>query len=147
MGRSAKVVVGVVVGLVAMQLVRFDHTNPPVTGEIETPHDVKQVLRRACYDCHSNETVWPWYSQIAPVSWLVARDVRTGRKHLNFSEWAALAPEKQAKRRAGCGKQVAKGEMPMGIYVPLHPSARLSDADKALLDAWAKGEGPTAEVH
>jgi hypothetical protein len=138
MKRSAKIGIGVAVVLVGMQLVRFEHTNPPVTGEIDAPPEVKSILRRACYDCHSNETVWLWYSQIAPASWLIARDVNGGRRHLNFSEWASLPPDKAAKKRRSSGKQVEKGEMPLWFYLPLHPAARLSDADKAVIQAWAQ---------
>jgi hypothetical protein len=144
MKRSAKIAVGVGVALVAIQVVRFERNNPPVTGEIDVPADVRAVLRRACYDCHSNETVWPWYSQVAPASWLLARDVRAGRRHVNFSEWKSLPPEKADKKRRGCGEQVRKGEMPLWFYVPLHPDARLTDADKALIVSWARGAAAPA---
>jgi hypothetical protein len=75
---GAKIGIGIALAVIAMQAVRCDHGNPPVTGEVPAPAEVKAVLRRACYDCHSNETRWPWYSQIAPVSWLVGRDVKQG---------------------------------------------------------------------
>jgi predicted nicotinamide N-methyase len=139
MTRKKTVLVAGVGALVAMQLVRFERTNPKVTGEIDAPSDVKSVLRRACYDCHSNETVWPWYSQLAPVSWLLHRDVVAGRKHLNFSEWSSLAADKQAKKRRGVGEQVAEGEMPPWFYTPAHPNAKLSPEDAKLLEDWANG--------
>lgn len=139
MKRSAKIGIGAVVVLVAMQMVRFEHTNPPVTGEIRAPDEVKAILKRACWDCHSNETVWPWYSQVAPASWLAYRDVVEGRRHLNFSEWGQRAPERRAKKQKECGEEVAEGEMPPFFYVPLHPEAKLSDADKKALEAWAQG--------
>jgi hypothetical protein len=132
-----KILLGVVAVLVAMQLVPLDRTNPPVTGEIPAPAEVKAVLKRACWDCHSNETTWPWYSRVAPASFLVFRDVKDGRKHLNFSEWATYQPERQAKKRKEIAEEVGDGEMPMAIYVPLHPEAKLSDADKKLLVDWA----------
>lgn len=128
---------GVLGTLTVAQLVRFKHENPPVTGEIVAPPAVMEVLRRACYDCHSNQTVWPWYSQVAPASWLVHRDVVVGRKHLNFSEWNSLPPEKQKRKRRGTAREVNEGEMPPWFYLPLHRNARLSDADKKILSDWA----------
>lgn len=139
MRTSGKVLVGAVALLAAMQLVRFEKTNPPVTGEIDAPPEVASVLRRACYDCHSNETKWPWYSNVAPASWLLHRDVVVGRRKLNFSEWASVAPDKRAKRQKESGEQVRSGEMPPWFYLPPHPEAKLSDAEKALLEAWASG--------
>lgn len=123
--------------LIAIQFVRIPKTNPPVTGEIAVPAPVHAVLKRACYDCHSNETVWPWYSNVAPVSWLLYRDVTGGRKEMNFSAWQQMPPERQAKRRKGVGREVKDGDMPPWFYIPLHPPSKLSDADKAVLRAWS----------
>lgn len=143
MNRRTQIGVGVLGVLVAMQLVRCERSNPPVTGEIRAPADVQRVLRRSCYDCHSNETRWPWYSRVAPVSWLLHRDVSEGRKHLNFSEWTSLAVERRARKQRGAGKEVSQGDMPLWFYLPLHPDARLSSADAALLQRWS--EGPTSD--
>jgi hypothetical protein len=136
---ATKIGLGLALGFVAMQAVRCDHGERPVTGEVQAPAEVKGVLRRACYDCHSNETRWPWYSQIAPVSWLVGRDVKEGRRLLNFSEWSTMLPERRARKRRSCGKEVAKGDMPLWFYLPLHAEARLSEADKAVVQRWADG--------
>ena len=136
-----KVLVGLVVVFGLMQLARPEHTNPPVTGEIKVSPEVNAVLRRACYDCHSNETVWPWYSQIAPVSWLVARDVNDGRKHLNFLVWESYDEKRRAKKLTEISEEVGEGEMPMAIYLPAHPDAKLSEAEKTLLVEWAKAVG------
>lgn len=122
---------------VAIQFVRIPKTNPPVTGELVAPPPVHAVLKRACYDCHSNETVWPWYSNVAPVSWLLYSDVTDGRKEMNFSAWQQMPPERQAKRRKGIWREVKDGDMPPWYYVPLHPPSKLSDADKAILQAWS----------
>jgi hypothetical protein len=122
---------------VAIQFVPVPRSNPPVTGEITAPPEVKEVLRRSCYDCHSNETVYPWYSRVAPGSWLLARDVREGRKELNFSAWQQMQQARQNRRRKGIWKEVASGEMPPWFYLPLHPAAKLSDADKAVLKTWS----------
>lgn len=136
---GVKIALGVVGALVVLSLVPLDRTNPPVTGDIKAPDDVKAILKRSCYDCHSNETRWPWYAYVAPMNFLVKRDVWEARKHLNFSEWAGYQAERKAKKQKECGEEVAGGDMPMAIYLPMHPDAKLSDADKQTIDAWAKG--------
>jgi hypothetical protein len=140
---AAKIAIGVGVLFVALQMIPVDRTNPPVTGEVKAPDDVKALLKRACWDCHSNETVWPWYARVAPVSFLVRMHVVDGRKHLNFSEWAGYTAERKAKKQKECGEEVAEGEMPLPPYLPLHPEAKLSDAEKKALQAWA--DGPVSE--
>lgn len=137
MKRSGKIALGAVAVLALAQLVQCQRTNPPVTGEVDAPPAVKEVLCRSCYDCHSNETRWPWYAHVAPISWLLHRDVVEGRRHLNFSEWDKLAPDKRARRKNGCWRQVQEGDMPLWFYLPLHPPAKLSDADKELIHQWA----------
>jgi hypothetical protein len=141
MRRAGKIALGVVGVLALMQVGRCERTNPPITGEIDAPADVKTVLRRACYDCHSNETRWPWYAHVAPISWLLHRDVVEGRRHLNFTEWDKVPAEKRPKRIAGAWREVKSGDMPPWFYLPLHPPARLDDADKAILEKWATGGG------
>ncbi len=128
----------VVIALVGGQAIRPARTNPPVTGEIVAPPEIARPLEAACYNCHSNETVWPWYSQVAPASWLLASDVNEGRGKLNFSEWNLLPAAKQAKKFKKAAGEIEEGEMPPWYYLPLHPEARLSDADKAALVAWFK---------
>jgi len=130
------------IALVGIQFIPVDRSNPPVTSEVPASAAVNAVIRRACYDCHSNETVWPWYSRVAPVSFLVARDVHEGRRHLNFSTWGQYSPAKQAKAVRDIWEQVSTGEMPMAIYLPMHPHARLSPVDKAVFEAWAKTVDP-----
>ena len=123
---------------VLIQLVTFERTNPPVEGEVEAPAEVKTLLRRACYDCHSNETVWPWYSQVAPASWLLHRDVVEGRRHLNFSTWTKLAPDRQAKKLDEVVDELGEGGMPPWFYLPLHSEAKLTPAEKDALVQWAR---------
>ena len=130
---------GIVVVLIGIQAVPVDRSNPPVAGEIAAPADVRPILRRACYDCHSNETVWPWYSRVAPVSWLVASDVHEGRGDMNFSAWDRMTPERQARRLREAAKRVADGDMPPWTYRLMHRGARLSAEDRATLRAWALG--------
>jgi hypothetical protein len=131
-----------IIGLL-IQLVPYgrDHSNPPATGEPawDSP-GTRTLFRRACFDCHSNETVWPWYSHVAPVSWLVQNDVNGGRRHLNLTEWNR--PQPHAKDVAA---EVKQGDMPLWFYLPLHAAARLSPAEKqALIDGAAKSLGPQA---
>ena len=146
-----KIALGSLVAFGAMQVVSCARSNPPVTSDIHAAADVKAVLQRACYDCHSNETTWPWYSRVAPVSWLVHRDVTEGRAVLNFSDWESLPPEKRAKLQRESGEEVGEGEMPPRFYTPLHPHAVLSGADKELVRTWsqsaaAKSDG-TIDAH
>lgn len=122
----------------AIQLVPVDRTNPPNDGEVPASPEVRSILRRACYDCHSNETVWRWYSHVAPVSWLVARDVHEGRAALNFTAWNAIDPGKQTKLIRESWEEVSEGEMPPGLYLPLHRDAMLTAADRKLLRDWAE---------
>ena len=130
--RWAKRSLGIlVVMLVALQLVPYGHTrsNPPVLAEPAWDSALtRQLARQACFDCHSNETEWPLYSRVAPVSWLVQRDVAEGRERLNFSEWQR--PQREAAEAA---EKVLEGEMPLGIYKLMHAHARLSDADRRQL--------------
>ncbi len=133
-----KIGLGLVAAFVLIQVIRPAQTNPPVTGDLKAPPEVMRVLRKACYDCHSNETKWPWYAQVAPVSWLVTRDVNEGRKELNFSAWEGSEPGRKLKKLKEIGEEVGEGEMPMAIYPPLHPEAKLTDAEKTLIVEWSK---------
>ncbi|PYM86499.1 MAG: cytochrome C [Candidatus Rokuibacteriota bacterium] len=114
--------------LLAIQAVPYGHRheNPPVRLEPRWAGSATRDLAvRACYDCHSNETAWPWYSYVAPMSWLIRKDIDEGRGDLNFSEWNRAQPE--AEKTA---EVVQKGEMPPRYYVLLHSDARLSPADR-----------------
>ena len=121
----------------AIQLIPLDQTNPPVEEDIQTPHHIKVILKQACYDCHSHETVWPWYSNMAPVSWLLIWDVRKGREELNFSTWNRYNPTKQKKFLREIWEEVEEGEMPPWFYLPLHPDSFLSAHDRQQIKAWA----------
>ena len=134
-----KIAIGTLLALGLAQLVPLSRTNPAVQTEVPAGEPVRQILRRACYDCHSNETRWPWYAYVAPVSWLVVHDVSEAREHLNFSTWNAYDAKERAENLEEAWEEVEEGEMPLWFYVPLHPEARLSDEDKAVLRAWAVG--------
>jgi hypothetical protein len=127
---------------VAAQFVQFARTNPPVGSDLAAPDQVEVVLRGACYDCHSNETRWPWYGAIAPVSWLMHRDVAEGRRRLNFSQWAEYAsdPGTVSQKLAKISQFVASGDMAPWYYRILHPDARLAPAQRTALIAWVQQE-------
>jgi hypothetical protein len=128
--------------LVVAQLIRPARTNPPIdpSHELQAPQPAASILQRSCIDCHSNRTVWPWYAQVAPVSWLLADDVNDGRKEMNFSEWTTFTPRRQANKLKQVCEQVEEHEMPLWFYLPLHPKAKLTDADRKVLCDWARGE-------
>jgi hypothetical protein len=126
---------------VLAQLVPISRTNPPVEEEVAAPAEVRAVLERSCYDCHSHATRWPWYARVAPASWLLAYDVSEGREHLNFSTWNRYDAEERAENLEEIDEMVSEGEMPPWFYLPLHVEASLSQADKATLRAWTGSSG------
>jgi hypothetical protein len=134
MSRQLKLAAAVFVIFAAAQLVRPERANPTTDGtrtiqaRLGTASGLVAVLDRACGDCHSNATVWPWYTQIAPMSWLMAYGVAEGRKAVNFSEWAAYPPERQQALLAAACHDASEGKMP-GPYTLLHPETRLSAQD------------------
>ncbi|PLX04251.1 MAG: cytochrome C [Marinilabiliales bacterium] len=105
------------------------------------PDSVVSILQTSCYDCHSNQSVYPWYSYVAPVSWLVARDVRNGKEELNFSEWESLDKMKKAKLIDDIIEEVSDGGMPLQIYPLMHPEAKLTKSDRQMIVDWAESYG------
>ena len=108
--------------------------------EVLVSQEVSQILRVACYDCHSNETTFPWYSSVAPASWIVLHDIEEGRRELNFSEWKAYPPDKKQHKLDELIEEVEEGEMPMKIYSAIHRDADLSEEQVNSLISWAKAE-------
>lgn len=133
--------------LLAIQLIRPDMTNPPVDRAqdfrqvMQTPAGVQSILEAACYDCHSNETKYPWYSQVAPVSWWVADHINEGREALNFSTFGALNAEDRAEALEESAEKVQEGEMPLDSYTWMHPEAKLSAGQRDLLIKWLNANG------
>lgn len=121
------------------QFIRPDRSVPahdPATDLLvmtEAPTEIANMVRAACYDCHSYETHYPWYVAITPVNWFMQDHIDEARVHLNYSRWDKDGDTKDARKS---GKFIRKGEMPLGSYTPLHPEARLSDAEKETLAAW-----------
>jgi len=132
--------VGLVLTAIVLQLIPYahDHRNPAVVAEPAWDSPItRELARRACFDCHSNETVWPLYARFAPVSWLVYRDVEEGRAALNFSEWH------RAQKTAGkAAEEIREGEMPPALYTLMHSMATLNpDEEQALIAGLEKTLG------
>lgn len=127
------IVVMLCIFLIAIQFIPVMYTNPPIINEPNwDSQDTRALTARACFDCHSNETDLPWYSNIAPVSWLIYRDINEGREEMNFSEWRMKS--KRVDHAAEEIEEVIRdGEMPPWYYLPLHPPAKLTDAEKQAL--------------
>jgi hypothetical protein len=127
---------------VVAQFIRPAKTNPPSNPAAslmtKAPREVAQIFDRACRDCHSNDTSWPLYSQIAPMSWLVTYDVREGRDHFNYSEWTSIDPDDQDKLLGGVCTLAKKGRMPLWQYLVIHRGAKLSSADVTTLCTWSE---------
>ena len=111
-----------------------------LTGGLKVSPQIAAVLKRSCMDCHSNATVWPWYSYVAPASWLVERDVRRGRDHMNLSKWNQYDFKQQEKLLADIASAVKNRDMPLPQYTLVHRNSKLSDADTDLIYGWARME-------
>jgi len=129
----------IVVSLVilgGLQFVPNERTNPPVQPFRLGPQPIEDLFRRACFDCHSNETIWPWYAKVAPLSWLVTRDVNNGREKLNFSTFNQLSLREQEAIKVRIWKKVQNGDMPPPFYMLGHPNGRVGTNDHAMLRKW-----------
>jgi Haem-binding domain len=122
--------------LLAAQLVPLKRTNPPSIGTLAAPPQIDVTLKRACYDCHSNQTRWPWYSRVAPLSWLIVHEVTLGRKEANFSEWGSYYPATRRRKLEWIGRSLHEEKMPPWPYRLLHPGASLTEADRQALEQW-----------
>lgn len=135
--------------LIAAQFVRPARTNPPIDetrtmqAHAQVAPQVAAIFERACRDCHSHQTRWPWYSRVAPVSWFVIDHVNHGRQHLNFDDWASAeshgSKDSQALLDSIC-KEVQGGRMPLASYTLLHPRAKLSEKEIKIICQWATSE-------
>ncbi len=126
----------------AAQFIRPERTNPQTDPALSIRNDslltpaVLGLIERACFDCHTNETNWPWYSSVTPVNFLVARDVSEGRGHLNLSQWLSQPPARRASSLERMYDEVSDGAMPLPPYLILHPEASLTDDEKKMLLDW-----------
>jgi hypothetical protein len=137
--------IALVAFLVVAQLIPLNRDNPPVTAEIDAPKEVKDILKRSCYDCHSNQVVYPWYSYVAPVSWLVVHHVNEGRHELNFSTFESYSAKRKQKKLHETWEEISEGKMPMDQYLWMHSDAKLSTKDLAVLKGWLGQKGALEE--
>jgi hypothetical protein len=133
------VILFLLLGVISVQFIQPRFENPQVTGDITAPPEVKAILKRACYDCHSNETNLRWFDRISPVSWMVAKDIKDGRNVINFSEWNNLTAAAQKDKFWEIVNHALSGVMPLKEYTRMHPSAKLSESDKAVLTNYVSG--------
>lgn len=132
-----KLIIIIIVILVGIQFIPVERTNPPVEADLSAPTTVKDILKKACYDCHSNETKWVWYTKVAPVSFLVASDVNSGRKHMNFSDWGKMNSFDQQKVKNEIWEEVRDEQMPLWQYRIMHSEAKLTPEEKNTIRNWA----------
>lgn len=134
-----KILIVLVVLLILIQFFRIDKVNPPVNPGMdfltikETPQNTASLIRNACYDCHSNETKYPWYSNFQPVGWFLKDHIDEGRKKLNFSLFATYEPKRQAHKLHEAAEVTENGEMPMDSYLIGHPEAQITDEERKIL--------------
>jgi len=137
MSLKTKIFLSIIAVLVAIQFIPTKKTNPKTDKryEIKAPKEIMTLFKRACYDCHSNETKWPWYSNIAPASFYIAKHVNDGRAWLNFSEWEKYDPNKKRKLKKEIFRAVALA-MPLPMYLLAHKDAKLTEEEKDKIRAW-----------
>lgn len=147
MKRFIKIIVLVAaIAFVAAQFIRPDQTAAPIVraetleATTQIPEDVAAVFKRSCNDCHTNETIYPWYSNITPVNWLLASHIDEGRHELNFSAWNTYSGKKKNHKLDEICEQVRSGEMPHNQYLWMHGDAELSDNDKRIICRWVQSE-------
>jgi len=126
--------------LFAINLIPVNLTNPPISSDIKAPENIKEILRESCYDCHSNETTWYWYTKYAPISWLIAHDVNEGREYLNFSTWDKYSVNEKSELMHESIEEIQEGEMPMKIYELMHPNSKISKDKLKILTTWIINE-------
>lgn len=134
-----KVLIWIIIVLVLIQLIPIDFTNKPVRKEesfveiMNTPEKIQELLKTSCYDCHSNETVYPKIAKIAPISWAIKNNVNKARRHLNFSEWGTYNQDLKRGMLRNASGMIMEKRMPISGYVVQHPEAQLSEAERKLL--------------
>lgn len=137
------IIIGVVL---AIQLYRPSRKNPPedpsrtIKASMPMPPEIDRIIGNSCNDCHSYKTNWPWYSKVAPVSWFIASDVRDGRRHVNFSDWASYPPEKELRKLGQICEELEDSEMPLKQYTWIHKGTRLTDAQRDTVCSWTKAQ-------
>lgn len=118
---------------------RSGDVSKDIRHKYAVPDSVDRILARACNDCHSNTTRYPWYAEVQPVSWWLGNHIKDGKRHLNFNSFLSLTAARQKKRMEDCIEQIDNGEMPLESYLWIHKDAGLSAGDKAVLKGWCQG--------
>lgn len=133
-----------ILALVIIQFIKPNTNNPVedkgkfITSHLQIPDNIYNQIEKSCFDCHSYRTKWPWYSKISPLVYLIKSDVEAGREQLNFSAWGDYDKSRMMDKLDGIDTEVKDGEMPISMYLPLHPEAKLSESDKKILVDWAQ---------
>ncbi len=144
MKRKVLVATGLI--FIVIQFFRIDKNIPTSDSSLDfitvgqVPDDIQHILKNSCYDCHSNQTKYPWYAEIAPLSWWIGHHIEEGREHLNFSEWGNYSEKSKTHKLEECYEEIDEGEMPMTAYSLVHASARLQDPEKGELIRWLKSK-------
>ncbi len=138
-----KIVIGLVIVLVIIQFIRpaknlSGDTSKDISIGYAVPDDIQAIFKRSCNDCHSNQTVYPWYAEVQPVGWWLNHHVEDGKRHLNLNNFTSMRIAFQKKKLEEIMEQVKKDEMPMSSYLWIHTNAKLSDPDKQALNAWCQ---------
>lgn len=139
-----KIVLTVLALLIIFQLFRIDKTTKPVDpttdilSVIKPTSEIAGILKTSCYDCHSNQPTYPWYTNVAPLSWWIKHHINEGSHHLNFSEWGTYSKKRKDHKLEECTEMIEEGEMPMTSYTLIHSNAKLNDSQKTLLINWFK---------
>ncbi len=141
-----KIGIGLVIILALMQFKQIDKTNPEYNEAedfitiTQPSEEIATLIKAACYDCHSHQAKYPWYSNVAPISWMVEHHIEEGREHLNFSEWGGYDTKKANHKLEECIEEIEEGEMPMKPYVVMHSEAKMSKEQKKALMAFFQNE-------
>lgn len=139
-----KILIALAIILVGIQFIRIDKQNPTIVAGNDfivindTPEDVASLLKTACYDCHSNETKYPWYTNISPISWFVKHHIDEGREHLNFSNRGIYSSKRKSHKLEECYEEIEEDEMPLTSYTFIHSDAKLNQEQKDLLIKYFK---------
>ena len=142
--KKKHVIIIVIAIFALMQVIRIDTVNPEVVPEkdflhlTQAPPEIANIMTTSCYDCHSNQTKYPWYAQIAPGSWFMKKHINEGRKHLNFSTWSDYTADKQNSKKEKIVEEVEEMGMPLTSYTLIHADAKLTDASRQALISWFK---------
>ena len=142
-GRAFRaILLSAAIAILIAQLVRPDRSNPAVQGDLSAPPVVKDALERSCYDCHSNQTRWPWYSAVAPLSWWIHHDIGEGRRRLNFSSWTDYTsdPGTEDQKLDEVARLIESRAMPPWYYLAIHPRARLTSGERVAITRWIADE-------